>query len=128
MSRKKNKPSKNAAAVSPAEIPAGTTEVIAGPGMVVPTAVVTSTVVANDEKTVSEDGAATTSEPVASAESASAPAPATEPEAAPEGTPAEPAAAPVTEPEPAKAEETTPAAAAPKPRQGLFGYLRSLFY
>jgi hypothetical protein len=125
MSRKKNKPNKNAAEVSPAGIPTGTTEVIVGAGAtavaataVAPAAEPVQTSADNTgevEKTVA-------SEPVAPADEATT-APAADVAAATAPADNEPAATQ----EPAKESVSTPAQPAPQRQGGFLNYLRSFF-
>ncbi len=122
MSRKKNKPSKNAAAVAPVGIPSGTTEVIAGAGAaaaavaVAPAAEPVQTSADNTgevEKTVASEPVAPEDEATTApaADVAAATAPADEPTAQ----------------EPAKESAPTPAQPAPQRQGGFLNYLRSFF-
>jgi hypothetical protein len=122
MSRKKSKPSKNAAAVSPAGIPTGTTEVIAGAAAAATAAAVAP---AAEPVQTSADNTGEVEKTVAS----NPVTPADEARTAPAVDVAE-SAAPADEPaaqEPAKESAPTPAQPAPQRQGGFLNYLRSFF-
>jgi hypothetical protein len=113
MSKNKNKPKKNAAAAEPVSQEAGTTEVIAGPGVVAtpmdtPPAIVPADTVPTAPADVPTDPVSTPADTTAEVEKTVAvDQPATEP---------------------AKESVVTPAQQPQQPpRQGFFAYLRSFF-
>ncbi len=144
MSKNKNKPKKNAAADAPVEQEAGTTEVIVGPGAVVPVEAPVATVdapVPADKTADTTDASSkdTTSEAykdftgiaatVPASASATEPA-AIEPAPAPAPAATAPAATTPAATTPAAttpATETQPAEATPAPKTGFLNYIRSFF-
>ncbi len=124
MSRKKNKPNKNAAAVAPVGIPTGTTEVIAGAGAAAVAAAVAPAAepVQTSADNTGEVEKTNASEPVAPADEAT-----TAPAADVAAVTAVPADEPAATQEPAKESAPTPAQPAPQRQGGFLNYLRSFF-